>query len=61
MKVKRKQIEELILLLAPTCHTHLLPQSDLMTVLKHEVLHAVIQSYGGVRRTGPLKPGEVTP
>lgn len=60
MKVKRKQIEELILLLSPTCDVHLFPEADLMAVLKHEVLHAVILSYGGVRRTGPLQPGEVT-
>lgn len=39
MKVKRSQIEELILMISPDTDAHLFPKCDLLGVLKHEILH----------------------
>lgn len=39
MKIKRSQIEELILLISPDTDVHLFPKRDLLAVLAHEILH----------------------
>lgn len=43
MKIKRSQIEELILLISPDTDVHLFPKRDLLAVLKHEILHLLAQ------------------
>lgn len=41
--MKRKHLEELILLISPTTDVHLFPKRDLLAVLKHEILHLLAQ------------------
>lgn len=67
--MKRKHIEDLILLISPDTDVHLFPKRDLLAVLKHEILHLKVRLQ---HLTGPaadevltledeIAPGEMTP
>lgn len=45
--MKRKHLEELILLISPTTDVHLFPKEDLAGVLKHEILHLKLMAQHG--------------
>lgn len=51
--MKRKHLEELILLISPTTDVHLFPKEDLAGVLKHEILHLKLMAQHGATMPKP--------
>lgn len=51
--MKRKHLEELILLISPTTDVHLFPKRDLLRVLKHEILHLKLMAEHGTTMPKP--------